>query len=93
MKSAAKLLCRSQRMLCVRGLGDCRTGKCDLNLRGVPLPPIEMRLRIRPLRARFENRLDGDSICGWVMIQALDVDRAEPWPDGQDRPEDQALPV
>ena len=45
------------------------------------------------LRARFENRLDGDSICGWVMIQALDVDRAEPWPDGQDRPEDQALPV
>ncbi len=28
-----------------------------------------------------------------VMIQALDVDRTEPWPDGQDRQEDQALPV
>ncbi len=26
------------------------------------------------------------------MIQALDVDRAEPWPDGQDRQEDQAVP-
>ena len=27
------------------------------------------------------------------MIQALDVDRTEPWPDGRDRQEDQALPV
>jgi hypothetical protein len=27
------------------------------------------------------------------MIQALDVDRREPWPDGQDRQEDEALPV
>jgi hypothetical protein len=35
----------------------------------------------------------GDSAGGSVMIQALDVDRAEPWPDGQDRQEDQALPV
>jgi len=25
------------------------------------------------------------------MIQALDVDRAEPWLDGQDRQEDQAV--
>ncbi len=36
---------------------------------------------------------EGDSAAGSVMIQALDVDRAEPWPDGQDRQEDQALPV
>ena len=28
-----------------------------------------------------------------LVIQARDVDRAEPWPDGQDRQEDQALPV
>jgi hypothetical protein len=34
-----------------------------------------------------------DSLPGGVMIQALDVDRTEPWPDGQDRQEDQALPV
>ena len=26
------------------------------------------------------------------MIQALDVDRAEPWPDGPDRPEDERYP-
>ncbi len=32
---------------------------------------------------------------GWRgdLIQAVDVDRAEPWPDGQDRQEDQALPL
>ncbi|WP_245452130.1 acyl-homoserine-lactone synthase, partial [Mesorhizobium waimense] len=29
---------------------------------------------------------------GWFVIQAVDVDRTEPWPDGQDRQEDQALP-
>jgi len=34
-----------------------------------------------------------DSVRGVVMIQAVDVDTAEPWPDGQDRQEDQALPV
>ena len=45
------------------------------------------------LRVRFENRRGGDSAGGVVVIQALDVDRAEPWPDGQDRQEDQALPV
>ena len=28
-----------------------------------------------------------------VRVTTLDVDRAEPWPDGQDRQEDQALPV
>ena len=44
------------------------------------------------LRVRFE-------IQGWgfaarrFVIQALDVDRAEPWPDGQDRQEDEALSV
>jgi hypothetical protein len=38
-------------------------------------------------------RLEKDSIAGRVMIQALDVDRAEPWPHGQDRQEDQTLPV
>ena len=28
-----------------------------------------------------------------LMIQARDVDREEPWPDGQDRQEDQTIPV
>ena len=32
-------------------------------------------------------------VWGLAVIQALDVDRAEPWPDGQDREEDQALLV
>jgi hypothetical protein len=45
------------------------------------------------LRDCFENRSVRDSAGGWVVIQALDVDRAEPWPDGQDRQEDQTLPV
>jgi hypothetical protein len=36
---------------------------------------------------------EGDSAGGSVMIQALDVDRAEPWPHGQDRQEDQAPPI
>jgi hypothetical protein len=35
----------------------------------------------------------GDSPGVEFLIQALDVDKAEPWPDGQDRQEDQALPV
>jgi hypothetical protein len=35
----------------------------------------------------------GDSFWLRVMIQALDVDRTEPRPDGQDRPEDAALSV
>lgn len=36
---------------------------------------------------------DGESGGRRVLIQALDVDRAESWPDDQDRQEDQALPV
>jgi hypothetical protein len=36
--------------------------------------------------------LERDSVV-WGVIQAMDVDRAEPWPDGQDRQEDQALSV
>ena len=39
---------------------------------------------------KFDER---DSAAGSGVIQALDVDRAEPWPDGQDRQEDQTLPV
>jgi hypothetical protein len=53
---------------------------------------VLLRNITRLLRVRFENRR-GDSAAGSIMIQALDVDRAEPWPDGQDRQEDQALPV
>jgi hypothetical protein len=45
------------------------------------------------LRVRFENRRWGDGASSSVVIQALDVDRAEPWPDGPDRQKDQALPV
>jgi DNA-binding transcriptional ArsR family regulator len=45
--------------------------------------------RLKALRVRLEK----GSIGGRVVIQALNVDRAEPWPDGQDRQEDQALPV
>jgi hypothetical protein len=56
---------------------------------GNPPPPTPSML---PLRVRFENR-ERDSAGGSVAIQALDVDRAKPWPDGQDRQEDQALPV
>jgi len=36
-------------------------------------------------------RSERDSHFLAVMIQALDVDRPEPGPDGQDRPQDQAL--
>jgi len=39
------------------------------------------------LRGRLEKRFAGLGI----VIQALDVDRQEPWPYGQDRQEDQAL--
>ena len=34
-----------------------------------------------------------DSVWAGLVIQARDVERAEPWPDGQDRPEDQAVSV
>ena len=44
------------------------------------------------LRGCLEN-CEGYSPGAEFLIQALDVDRAEPWPDGQDRQEDQALPV
>jgi hypothetical protein len=44
------------------------------------------------LRDRLENG-GGDSSGVEFLIQALDVDRAKPWPDGQDRQEDQALSV
>ena len=41
------------------------------------------------LRGRLENVISWDSDwCGFV-IQALDVDKAEPRPDGPDRQEDQ----
>ncbi len=44
-------------------------------------------------KSPFGKSVLRDSLGSVVMIQALDVDRAEPWPDGQDRQEDQALPV
>jgi hypothetical protein len=37
--------------------------------------------------------VEGDSLAGEFLIHALDVDRAKPWPDGQDRQDDEALPV
>jgi hypothetical protein len=43
------------------------------------------------LRGRLEMWF-GDSTWAGAMIQALDVDRAEPWPDGPDCQEDEALP-
>lgn len=46
----------------------------------------------KPLRGRLEIAA-GDSCRRRIVIQAVDVDRAEPWPDGRDRQEDQALPV
>jgi tetratricopeptide (TPR) repeat protein len=45
------------------------------------------------LRVRLENRCALGFVWCLAVIQALDVDRAEPWPDGQDREEDQALLV
>ena len=33
------------------------------------------------------------SSCFRCVIQALDVDRAESWPDGEDCQEDEALPI
>ena len=52
---------------------------------------------LRPQAAETYERVwkidTEDSLCGGGVIQALDVDRAEPWPDGRDRPQDQALPV
>ena len=41
----------------------------------------------------LRGRLEKDSIGIGDVIQARDVDRAESWPDGQDRQEDEALPV
>jgi hypothetical protein len=34
-----------------------------------------------------------DGAGGSALIQALDVERAKPWPDGQDRQKEQAPPV
>ena len=45
------------------------------------------------LRGCLEIGLKEDSARAAVVIQALDVDRAEPWPNGQDRQEDQAVSV
>ncbi|MDP3175538.1 MAG: helix-turn-helix domain-containing protein [Phenylobacterium sp.] len=41
----------------------------------------------------FGKGVSGDSASSWSVIQARDVDRAEPWPDGQDREEDQAISI
>ncbi len=46
-----------------------------------------------PFRVRLEAVWKRDFTWCGPVIQALDVDRAEPWPDGQDRQEDEALPV
>lgn len=46
-----------------------------------------------PLRARLENRVLWDSCVAGIMIQALDVGTRAAGPDGQDRPEDEALSV
>jgi hypothetical protein len=54
--------------------------------------PLE-RAPSQLLRVRLENRCALGFVWCLAVIQALDVDRAEPWPDGQDREEDQALLV
>jgi transposase len=72
-----------------------------LRPRGRSYPALHRRRRGRSrlsgagacLRARFEIPGTGAIAARAVVIQARDVDRAEPWPDGQDRQEDQALPV
>ena len=46
-----------------------------------------------PLESVWKIGLRWGFVWGLAVIQALDVDRAEPWPDGQDREEDQALLV
>jgi hypothetical protein len=54
--------------------------------------PLE-RAPSQLLRVRLENRCALGFVWCLAVIQALDVDRADPWPDGQDREEDQALLV
>lgn len=48
-------------------------------------------------KLKHGKRLFGESRGGFAarrfVIQAADVDQTEPWPDGQDRREDQALPA
>jgi hypothetical protein len=44
-------------------------------------------------RIHFRGRLEKDSTGRRFVIQAWDVDRTEPWPDGRHCQEDQALPV
>jgi hypothetical protein len=44
------------------------------------------------LRGFLENRERGDSHVVGFVIQALDVDQKEPWPDGRHRQKDKTLP-
>ena len=53
----------------------------------------EWAARERALESVWKIGLRWGFVWGLAVIQALDVDRAEPWPDGQDREEDQALLV
>jgi hypothetical protein len=45
------------------------------------------------VRSGLERVWEICSSCFRCVIQALDVDRAESWPDGEDCQEDEALPI
>jgi hypothetical protein len=65
-----------------------------LPLRVLTFKKNRMNISLSPLgflEAVLKMGSEGDSHFLAVMIQALDVDRPEPGPDGQDRPQDQAL--
>jgi hypothetical protein len=54
---------------------------------------LEFLRQFVPLRVRFENSVWGDSRGSGIVIHTVDVDRADPRPDGEDRQENEALSV
>lgn len=76
---------------CLVGIEACATARHWARAIGA----FGHEVRLMPanyVRGRFESRERAIG-AGGFLIQAVDVDRTEPWPDGQDRQEDQALPV
>jgi hypothetical protein len=56
-------------------------------------PNSERASAVLPTQRPFGKRAVWDSHGARRVIQALYVDQAEPWPDGRDRQEDEALPL
>jgi hypothetical protein len=56
-------------------------------------PALLTRSLLSRRQDQLRGRLEKDSTGRRFVIQAWDVDRTEPWPDGRHCQEDQALPV